>query len=213
MIFTCDAILFDMDGTLIDSTAAVERQWRRWAAVHGLDAERILAVSHGRRTIETMRDVAPHLQMSERDAALFDEEEGRDSEGVTPIAGSRQVLESLPIDRWAVVTSAGTDLARIRFGQAALPMPRVLISADEIREGKPHPEGYLAAADRLRIAPARCLVVEDTPAGIRAGVAAGMQVLSIGTTVPRHTLLGTPWMPDFTHFRVVVGDPLQVLLR
>ena len=123
LTFTCDAILFDMDGTLIDSTAVVERQWRRWAALHQLDVGRILAISHGRKTIDTMREVAPHLELTVEDAACFDEAEGRDGDGVAPVAGALQILSDLRDGQWAVVTSAGTELAGIRFRQAGLPLP------------------------------------------------------------------------------------------
>ncbi|MDE3165889.1 MAG: HAD-IA family hydrolase [Acidobacteriota bacterium] len=195
-----------MDGTLVDSTAPVERQWRLWAARRGLDAERILAVAHGRRTIETMRDVAPHLDIPNEEAVEFDTAEGLDGKGVVPIAGAGALLQSLPRERWAVVTSAGVWLAGKRFAQAGLPLPEVLVSGEDVREGKPHPGCYLLAAQRMKLRPERCLVVEDTPAGVRAGLGAGMAVLAIGSTVPREALPPVPWVPDLTPLRVLPGD-------
>jgi sugar-phosphatase len=210
--FTCEAILFDMDGTLVNSNAVVERQWRRWAAAHHLDADQILAVAHGRRTIETMRQVAPHLNLAEEEAARFDEEEGRDTNGIVPVAGAGRVLGSLTRDKWAVVTSAGLHLAQNRLGFAGLPLPSVLVSADDVREGKPNPEGYLLAARRMDVRNDRCLVIEDTPAGIEAGMAAGMQVLSIGNTVAREALKGAPWILDFTRLRIYNGDRIEIVV-
>src|SRR5262249_37827285 len=119
--FPCRAILFDMDGTLVDSTAVVERVWSRWAARHGLNVDEILPVVHGRRTIDVMREVAPHLSISEEEAALFDAEEGQDRDGVLPVAGATDVLSSLRLERWAVVTSATRELAETRLGLAGLP--------------------------------------------------------------------------------------------
>ncbi|MBS1858460.1 MAG: HAD-IA family hydrolase [Acidobacteria bacterium] len=204
--FACDAILFDMDGTLVDSTAPVERQWRLWAERRGLDAERVLAVAHGRRTIETMRDVAPHLNIPDEEAVGFDEAEGLDAAGVVPVAGAAPLLAALPRERWAVVTSAGDWLARMRFAQSGLPLPDVLVTGEDVREGKPHPGGYLLAARRLGVPGERCLVIEDTPAGIGAGLSAGMRVLAIGNTVPRESLPPVPWIPDLTHLRLAPGD-------
>lgn len=210
--FSCDAILFDMDGTLVDSTAVVVRQWRRWATLHHLNLDEILAFAYGRRTIDTMRQVAPHLNFSEREATEFDDEEGRDIEGVVPVPGAAQALTSLPGNRWAVVTSAGTSLARSRLGLAGLPLPAVLVSADDVREGKPNPEGYNLAALRLGVRNQDCLVIEDTPAGLEAGIAAGMQVLSIGTTVARENLKGAPWIPDFTRFRIDFREGMEIVV-
>ena len=201
-----------MDGTIVDSTPVVERQWRRWAARHELNADAILAVSHGRRTIETMREVAPHLRTSDAEAACFDEEEARDSEGVIAMAGAAPLLSSLSPDSWAVVTSATLHLAHNRLRFAGLPIPSVLVSADDVREGKPDPEGYLLAAARLGVHPTECLVLEDTPAGIAAGLAAEMQVLAIGNTVARESLPVAPWLPDLTRLRVRHGDRLEVLV-
>src|SRR5260370_30157468 len=161
--FTCRAILSDMDGTIVDSTAVVERQWRRWAARHELSADASLAVAHGRRTIETMREVAPHLCTSETEAACFDEEEAPDSEGVIAIAVAACLLSSLRPDSWAVVTSATLHLAHNRLRFAGLPIPSVLVSADDVRRGKPDPEGHLLAAARLGRHLTDGLVMEDTP--------------------------------------------------
>jgi sugar-phosphatase len=200
--FSCAAVLFDMDGTLVDSTAVVERVWRQWAARHGLDAERILPLAHGRRTIETIREAAPHLNFSEEEAARFDAEEARDSRGVLPVAGAVRVLSSLPLDRWAVVTSATLELASARLRFAGIPIPSVLVSADDVREGKPSPEGYLLAAARLGVPAAECLVIEDAPAGIEAGVAAGMRVIGIGATAPSEFAGAISWIPDLTRLRI-----------
>lgn len=204
--FSCDAILLDMDGTLVDTTAPVERQWRLWAGRRGIDPERILAVSHGRRTIETMRYVAPYLNVHLEEAVEFDRAEGLDAEGVVPIAGAAELLAALPRDRWAVVTSAGPWLARMRFSQAGLPLPDVLVTGEDVTEGKPHPAGYLLAAERLSMAHERCLVLEDTPAGVGAGLAAGMHVLAVGNTMPLESLPPVAWIPDLACLRVSPGD-------
>jgi sugar-phosphatase len=169
-VIACDAVLFDMDGTLVDSRQIVERMWLRWAREHGLAPEAVLAEAHGRRTLETMQRVAPDIAK-----AL---EEG----GETAIAGAAGLLRVLPADRWAVVTSAIRRIAAARLAGAGLPLPRVLVGAEDVPAGKPAPDGYLKAARALGVEPARCVVIEDTPAGVQAGRAAGAVVIGLCTT-------------------------------
>ena len=185
--FSCDAILFDLDGVLVDSAEVVERTWRRWAARQGLDPDEIVRIAHGRRTVETVRLVAPGLDAEAEGAALA-ASESTETDGVYEIPGARELLESLPDGSWAVVTSGIRVVAELRIRHTGLPTPRVLIPADEVRHGKPHPEGYLAAAERLGVEPARCLVIEDTPPGIEAAHAGGMRVVAIASTYPAATL-------------------------
>ncbi len=182
--FTCNAILFDLDGTLIQSIAVVERQWRNWAARHGLAAEPILHIMHGRPALETMRELLPRHSEAELavEADWLERAETADTDGVVEIAGATDLLRSLPAERWAIATSGTIPVASARLRHVGLPQPRVLITASDVIHGKPHPEPYLRAAAGLGIAPASCLVVEDTPAGIAAGRAAGMQVIAIATT-------------------------------
>jgi sugar-phosphatase len=172
------AILFDLDGVLVDSTASVERAWRTWAARHGLDPDKVMKVAHGRRTIETVPLVAPHLVVADEVAAL-EGVEAHTTEGVYEVPGARELLERLPADAWAIVTSGIRLVATLRIRHTGLPMPRVLVCADEISRGKPDPEGYLTAAARLGRAPADCVVIEDTPAGLEAARAAGMRSIGI----------------------------------
>jgi mannitol-1-/sugar-/sorbitol-6-phosphatase len=198
------AILFDMDGTLVDSTACVEAIWSRWAERQGLEPSQILAASHGRRTLDTLRDVAPHLDLAQ-EAMLLDAEELESTEGIEAVQGAAALLRLLPQNRWAVVTSAGRALAELRLGCAGLPIPEVLVCADDVAEGKPNPAGYLRAARLLGVAPDQCLVVEDTPAGILAGRSAGMQVLALTTTYPAASLLEAHCIGDFCQTQVVPG--------
>jgi sugar-phosphatase len=177
----CDAVLFDLDGVLVDSSECVVRLWRRWAAEHDLDLDEIMRVVHGRPTIETISLVAPHLPAKE-EAARFDAAEAIDTDGVTGIEGASQLVHFLPSDAWAVVTSGTRDTAMTRLTYTGLPVPSVLITADDIRRGKPDPEAYLLAAAKLGIAPGRCVVVEDAPVGISAAHSAGMRVVAVETT-------------------------------
>jgi sugar-phosphatase len=172
------AILFDLDGVLVDSTACVERAWRTWAARHGLDPDNVMQVAHGRRTVETVPLVAPHLVVADEVAAL-EGVEAHTTEGVYEVPGARELLERLPADAWAIVTSGIRSVATLRIRHTGLPMPRVLVCADEINRGKPDPEGYLTAAARLGRAPADCVVIEDTPTGLEAARAAGMRSIGI----------------------------------
>jgi sugar-phosphatase len=183
----CDAILFDLDGVLIDSGICIVRHWREWAHQHGLDPAAIMRVAHGMRTVETMRLVAPHLD-AEEEAEHFTAYEVVDTEGVVAIEGASQLLNRLLQDVWAIVTSGSRELATARLRRASLPIPRTLITADDVKQGKPAPEPYLVAAKRLGIAPSRCVVVEDAPAGIEAARAAGMQVIAMTTTHSRDEL-------------------------
>jgi mannitol-1-/sugar-/sorbitol-6-phosphatase len=182
--FTCNAILFDLDGTLINSIAVVERQWRNWAARHGLAAEPILHVMHGRPALETMRELLPGHSAAAlaTEADWLEGEEAADTDGVVEITGATDLLRSLPAERWAIATSGTIPVASARLRHVGLPLPRVLITASDVIHGKPHPEPYLRAAAGLGVAPESCIVVEDTPAGIASGRAAGMQVIAIATT-------------------------------
>jgi sugar-phosphatase len=183
----CDAILFDLDGVLIDSSLCVTRHWAAWAREHGLPLERIMAAAHGMRTIETMRIVAPELDV-EVEAAMYLANELADMDGVVPIEGAVSLLKALPAGAWSVVTSAGRDLAKARLRHVGLPVPRVLVSGDDVSRGKPSPEPYLAAALGLGSSPSSCLAVEDAPSGIAAAQAAGMKVVGVLTTHAREDL-------------------------
>jgi sugar-phosphatase len=193
---SCEAILFDMDGTLVDSTACVEAIWERWARKHGIDVHSLLQTSHGRRTVDTIKDVAPHLNV-ESEVKALEAEEMTAREGIVAVGGAFQLLSRLKQHQWAVVTSASRALATLRLECAGLPVPPQLISASDVLRGKPDPEGYLKAADLLGVAYNRCVVVEDTPAGILAGRSAGMTVLALSTTFAPEHLLGALWAPDF----------------
>ena len=182
------ALLLDMDGTLVDSGAVVERHWRLFADRHGLDAESFLDDVHGVRSADVIAGIAPWLDAA-AEAAALDAAEEEDSEGLRPVPGAPELLAGLPQRRWAVVTSAHRVLAAGRLQHVGLPVPEVMVCGDETRRGKPDPEGYLAAAAALGFPPAECAVVEDAPAGIEAGWRAGMLVVAITTN---HALTDLP---------------------
>lgn len=181
IVIDCDGVLFDMDGTLVDSKAIVERMWLHWAAEHGLSADAVLAEAHGRRTLETMQILAPHLATPE-EAARLDALEAGEQGGETASPGAGALLAALPHDRWAVVTSASRQIALTRMAGVGLPVPRILVGSEDVSSGKPRPEGYAQAARRLGLSPSRCVVIEDTPAGVQAGRAAGARVIGVRTT-------------------------------
>jgi mannitol-1-/sugar-/sorbitol-6-phosphatase len=176
-----DAILFDLDGVLVDSRAAVERHWSEFADTHGLDSAEVLKGVHGRRTVDNLSAFASHLDPVPA-ARELEELETEDTDGVNALPGAARVLSGLPADTWAVVTSGSSAVASARIRAAGLPVPAVLITADDVDRGKPEPDGYLAAARAVGVPPGRCLVVEDTPAGLAAGRAAGALTLGLLTT-------------------------------
>jgi sugar-phosphatase len=180
-LFQCSAILFDLDGVLVDSTRSVARQWRRWAEGKGIDPEKVLAFAHGVRAIEVIARVAPHLN-AEVEVKELEKQEAGDTEGVAVMPGAAALVKSVPAGRWCVVTSGTRYLATCRLRLANLPVPKVLVSADEVVKGKPDPEPYLKGADLLGVNPAECLVIEDAPAGIRAAHAGGMKVIALTST-------------------------------
>lgn len=185
--FTVAAILFDIDGTLVDSTAAVNRAWRAWAAEHDIDADEVLAVCHGRRSADTIADFLPADQVA-AEAGKLEAKEAGDVDGVVALPGAADVLASLPVGLWAAVTSGSQALMRARLSAAGLPVPENLIAAEDVAEGKPDPQGYRKAAAALGVDPADCLVIEDAPAGLAAGRAAGGRVLAVATSHPRGEL-------------------------
>jgi len=186
----CDALLFDLDGVLIDSSPAIVRNWQKWAARHAIDVATIMQVAHGVRSVETIQQVAPHLD-ADAEAAWLTAVEVADTAGVTAMAGARTLLAALPADAWTIVTSGSADLAAARLRAAGLPIPAQMVTADDVTQGKPAPEPYLLGAARLGVAPARCLVIEDAPAGVQAGRGAGCRVLGIGATHTPDVLLAT----------------------
>ncbi len=181
-IFSCSAILFDLDGVLVDSTCAVDREWRKWAARKGVDGDAIMAIAHGVRTIEVIRRVAPHLD-AEAEASAIENHEAGDQQGVTVMPGAVDLVRSIPEGRWGVVTSGSRLLATNRLRYCGLPVPDVLVTSDDVTHGKPHPEPYLKGAELLGFEPVDCLVIEDAPAGIEsARRAGGMKVIGLAST-------------------------------
>ena len=183
MTFTAQAVLFDLDGVLVDSTHAVERVWRKWAIEHKQDPEFVIEMAHGRRSVETIRIVAPEMKAEEENLKV-EQMEIDDKEGVVVIPGAAALLKSLPPDRFTIVTSATRPLAAARLGYAALPVPQRFISADDVINGKPDPEPYLKGAALLGYTPKDCIVIEDAPAGVNSAKAAGMRVIALTTTYP-----------------------------
>jgi sugar-phosphatase len=179
--FECSAVVFDLDGVLVDSAAYVEQQWRRWATARGLRPEPFLRVCHGRRAVETIRLAAPDLDAEAEVRALVPIEEAG-VEAIGPLAGAARLLGLLPRSAWAVATSGPRAAAAGRLLQAGLPVPPVLVCAEDVSRGKPSPDAYVLAATRLGVTPRDCLVIEDAPAGIQAARAAGMAVIGLTTT-------------------------------
>jgi len=191
------ALLFDMDGTLITSIEAAERVWTRWAAGHGLDARSFLPKIHGQRAVDTIRSLRIPGVDPVAEAHALTLMEIDDTDGVQPIAGAGAFVASLPDDRWAVVTSAPRALATRRLEAAGVKTPAVLVTADDVSVGKPDPSGYRLAADRLGVDVTDCAIFEDADAGIRAGEAAGGQVIVITATHAHALRTAHPTLPDF----------------
>jgi sugar-phosphatase len=180
------AFFFDMDGTILTSIRVAERIWGEWAMRHGIDPVAFLPTIHGVRAVETIaRQNLPGVD-AEAEAQRITEAEIADVDGVEAIGGAREFLQALPLDRWAIVTSAPKALALRRIQAAGLPEPKVIIAAENVRLGKPAPEGYLLAAEKLGVNAADCLVFEDALAGVQAGEAAGAKIFVISGTNAHH---------------------------
>ncbi|MEV1008034.1 HAD-IA family hydrolase [Streptomyces sp. NPDC049881] len=175
--------LFDVDGVLIDSGAAHRRVWAAWADARGLDPGSVWGATQGRRRVDTLRLVAPHLDPAE-EHALLNRLMAAEEHTVRAYDGAGEVLRGLAAGAWAVVTSSRGEATRRRLAASGLPVPAVRVCAEDVTEGKPSPEGYLTAATRLGADPRHCLVVEDSPAGVAAGRAAGCTVHAVTTTHP-----------------------------
>jgi sugar-phosphatase len=209
----CSAFLFDLDGVLVDSNAISERVWRRWAERHHLDPEPVLRIAHGRQVRDSLRKVFPSLAV-DAEVDWLDAAELEDVEGLTVVPGAKEFLASLPQDRWAIVTSCSDALAKLRLGATQLPTPQVLVVAEDVKTGKPAPDGYQLGARRLGCDPRACLIFEDAPAGLAAGRAAGARVVALTTSVGADALVGAEaFIADFTGVRVrAEGDAFVVTL-
>lgn len=177
------AVLFDLDGVLVDSVRVVERAWRRWADEQHLGADEVLAAIHGRRAQDVVRMFAPHLDLAQQ-VRRVSRYETEDDSGLAVIPGARECVDIARRGQWAVVTSGGRELAAQRLAAVGFGVPEVLVTGDDVERGKPDPEPYLRAAAALGVLAARCVVVEDAPAGVLAGKRAGMTVLAVATTHP-----------------------------
>jgi sugar-phosphatase len=184
--FHCSAILFDLDGVLLDSTRVVAAQYTRWALEQGLDPAEVMKAAHGVRTVEVIRRVAPHLDAIAETKKIEDREAAAD--GIVQIPGAVALLNSIPRGRWCVVTSGTRFLAVNRMRKFGIPVPDILVTADDVSHGKPDPEPYRKGAELLQANPAECVVFEDAPAGIRSARAAGMKVISLPSTYPASEL-------------------------
>ena len=192
---SCAALLFDLDGVLINSTPAVARVWRKWGIEHGFDPEEVVARAHGRPSLTTIREYLPDADHHAENREV-ERREIADLEGVVPLPGALDLLASLPEDRWTIVTSCTRPLAEVRIKAAGLPLPRKMITSDDITRGKPDPEPFLKGAAILGFPARECVVLEDVPAGVRAGKSAGSTVVAFTTTVQASALneAGANWV-------------------
>lgn len=179
MKIECEGLLFDMDGTLVDSSVLVGRIWAAWCRETGADHDFVMRVSHGVRTEDTLRRHFPERDMA-RDLAWLDEQERTRGDGLSEVAGAAALLGALPAGGWAVATSAARQVARFRLQQCGLPLPVHLVAAEDVRSGKPSPDPFREAATRLGLAPAACVAFEDADAGVTSALAAGCRVVIVG---------------------------------
>jgi sugar-phosphatase len=204
----CRGVLFDLDGVLVDSTPAVARVWAGWAREHGFDPDDVVRKAHGRPSIATIRELLPHANHAAEDREV-ERREIADVKGVIPLPGAMKFLQALPPQHWAIVTSCTRPLAGVRIGAAGLPKPRHLVTSTDVKHGKPDPEPYLKGAQYLGVPASDCIVIEDAPAGIRAGKAAGARVLALRTTATDAELqqAGSDWIVD--NLTELFLDPLS----
>jgi sugar-phosphatase len=216
MEVSCKAILFDLDGVLIDSTPAVARVWTSWAREKGFDPEEVVRAAHGRPSLTTIREYLPDAD-HQAENRVVEQAEIDDTDGVVPLPGAAELLKSLPPGSWTIVTSCTRPLAEVRLRAAGLSIPHDMVTSTDIVHGKPHPEPFLKGAAVLGIAPEDCVVAEDAPAGIRAGKAAGALVMAIRTELPDEDLrkAGADWILDNLAGVVVrtLGPPLLLDLK
>ena len=205
--------LFDMDGTLIDSSQAMHRIWSRWARKHGLDFAAFLPIIHGRRAVDTMRRLAVPGLDPLVEAAVIEREEVEDVEGVVAIAGAAEFLAALPSERWTVVTSAPRALARARLGAAGLPVPETIITGEEVSAGKPAPDCFLLGAKRLGFEAAECIVFEDSVVGVESAIAAGADLVVIASAQSDASLDGRFAVSDYEQLELTVASDRLDLRR
>lgn len=177
VLIHCKGVLFDMDGILISSLGSVERSWTKWARLRGIDPDYAISIAHGRRAIETVAQLRPDLS-SEAELKFIEDLEIEDNEGLTVLPGVLDLLATLPKNAWTVVTSATERLARVRLAAGGIPVPDRIVTADQVKQGKPNPEPFLAGAALLGIPPEQCVVFEDSSSGAKAGRAAGCTVVA-----------------------------------
>jgi sugar-phosphatase len=191
----CRAVLFDMDGVLVDSTAAVARVWSAWARKHGLDGDAVVKIAHGRPSISTIRELLPDSDYEAEDCEV-ERLEIEDVKGIVALPGSAEILRAIPASKYAIVTSATRALAEVRLRAAGLTVPANLVTARDVPRGKPNPDPYLMGAKILGVSTADCVVIEDAPSGIRAGKAAGARVVALRATATDAELqkAGADWI-------------------
>jgi sugar-phosphatase len=202
------ALLFDLDGVLVDSTPAVTRVWTAWALKYGFDPEEVVRMAHGRTSLSTIIELLPNGDHAAEDRDV-ERREIEDVDGVIPLPGALELLHSLPPHRWAVVTSGTRPLAEVRIRAAGLPLPKHFITASDITRSKPDPEPYLLGAKSVRCAPRECLVIEDAPAGIRSAKSAGSKVIALRTTVSDAELAaaGADWIVQDLRSLILAKGP------
>jgi len=190
----------------VDSREVVERTWRRWAQRHGVDAEQFIRIAHGRRARDTLRDIDPRFA-TDAEVAWLDAAELTDVDGLRAVRGVKQFLSQLPHSQWGIVTSCSRSLAELRLGAGDLPLPNVFVVSEDVKVGKPAPDGYRLGAKRLGLDPAACIVFEDAPAGIAAAHAAGATVVALTTThAPEQLRHVAAMIADFSDVRVAARD-------
>lgn len=202
MILRAQGLLFDLDGTLIDSLPAVDRAWGQFAEKHGFSHDFVRSRIHGRRSIDSIRELVPHVDSLAEDAWMR-KLESTDTQGVVALPGAKALLEALPLDRWCVVTSGTSDVARARLAAVGLPLPRFAVFGEDVERGKPAPDPFLLGAERLGFSPADCIGFEDTDAGLGSVRAAGVRPVAVGR----------PPLVDMTGVELIVlEDSLELQL-
>jgi len=208
------AFLFDMDGTILTSIIAAERVWADWARSHGLDVDVFLPTIHGKRSVDTVRGLGLPDIDAEEEARRITLAEIDDVDGIEAIAGVAAFLATLPAERWAIVTSAPRALAQARIAAAGLPLPPVLVAAEDVKHGKPAPDPFLLGAEKLGMRPEECLVFEDTLAGLQSAAAAGMDSVMVTATHKHPVETDVTGVPDYDDLRAIrTADGLLQLQR